>query len=242
MRTLLLAISLISGNAWAQAQSASAAVAESLPASETIGIRQPESLPYREALSWMDAFDQYHALAPQTKLEFQLRPSQGHALAENLLLKIVGNTKVETVPVSREGRVTLPRLDELAQDEDAVVRGNQKQGSYYWRPLVRTPGLAADTQRLGDLRLTCRVYWPMLKPKLSWAARASMSVIGNMCTVASFALVFPSERKIESIQLQAGNRQASLDQIENGGFGYIAPLADASWPDDTLLRFRYAAD
>ncbi|UTH74815.1 hypothetical protein [Chromobacterium sp. IIBBL 290-4] len=244
MKVQWLAASLLAMSAWTQAESepaaASAPAAEILPASETLGVRQPESVPYREALSWLDEFDQHHGLAPQASLQFQLRPPKGQTLPEDLVLKIVGESKVEALPVSRDGRVTLPRIAELAQDEDAVVRSNQKQGSYRWRPIVRTPGLADNVQRLGDLRLICRVYWPMMKQELSWAARASMSVVGNMCTMQAMALVFPSARKIESIQLQAGGRQAPLTRIQNGGHGFIAPLADESWPDDTLLMFRYA--
>src|SRR5471030_2409778 len=73
-------------------------------------IRSPELKPYRVMLAGLDAFDEYHALAPNThELRFKLRLRSGaptDATMDHLALRIAGNET--SVPVALDaGQVHL---------------------------------------------------------------------------------------------------------------------------------------
>jgi hypothetical protein len=142
---------------------------------------------------------------------------------------------------------------------------NRKADSMTWRTEIRTPGLPADTRRLGDLRLECRVgmqaglvsHYPSLMGQI-------MSLMENLlglCDENDAPYLFFSERPLFSVTMSAGTRRQILSvgqlyaRIAHGRApmnqisycdcealldrAYVLPLGDRSWPDDTLVELEY---
>lgn len=154
---------------------------------EVNGIRNPELKRYRVMLAGLDAFDEYHTLAPKAPgVRFKLRARSGDETTtalENLTLRIAGDQTSVTVPLTADGLFSLPRSAALA-DEDADLVLNQRKGNYRWDANVRTEGLPPDVRRLGDLRLECEVMVAVVKKEMPFwlhATVTSLLVTNHWC-------------------------------------------------------------
>jgi hypothetical protein len=134
-----------------------------------------------------------------------------------------------------------------------------------WRTAVRTPGLPADTRRLGDQRLECHVGLEAglvsnERPLIGMLASLVQKLLG-FCSAADAPYLFFSERPLFGVTLVAGARREALpvEQLYAGiGNGrvtpadlaycdcqvlldraYFLPLGDRSWPDDTRVELEY---
>ena len=152
-----------------------------------------------------------------------------------------------------------------AFSENAQVIPNRKAQSMTWRSDIRTPGLPADTRRLGDLRLECRVGMEagLISNSSNIIGRITQAVMDTpaYCDRKAPLYLFFADRPLFSVTLASGIRREvlSIDKLyasasDDPGLKtdlpycdcevlidrtYVLPLGDRSWPDDTLVAFEY---
>jgi hypothetical protein len=123
-----------------------------------------------------------------------------------------------------------------------------------------TPGVPADTRRLGDLRLECLVgkeaglvsEYPGL---IGWIMRQQNP--RSFCKDPEQRYLLFADRPLFGVTLVSGPRRQvlSVNQMYAGNTpkdemqycdcavladrAFVLPLGDASWPDDTLVEFEY---
>jgi hypothetical protein len=213
----------------------------------------------------MDLFEALHAMAPQASLRYRLLPRKRDTRMDGVALSIVGDSFEAPVVVAADRTFALERRDDALQ-EDASVRPDRKARSLTWRADIRTPGLPANTRRLGDLRLECRVGMQAglvsEDPSLLGGVMKLLRRPGEFCEHADdVRYLFFSERPLFGVTLRSGERSETLSvgQLYAGGLhgqlpkdevpycdcevlldrAYELPLGDRRWPDDTLVELHY---
>lgn len=234
----------------------------------TAASRDPVEKSYRKMVLGMGYFDRTAAtLAPGAALRFRLLPRKPGTDMENILLEVVGSSFAYEVPIAPDHTFTLQR-DGRAAQENAVVSPNRTRQSMTWRTDIRTPGLAPNTRRLGDLRLECQVG---IEAGLVSNSNAIIAGIANLfsdakgyCNRTDAKYLFFAERPLFNVTLTSGSRREALpsDQLyamasDDPGLKrdlpycdcemlvdrtYFLPLGDRSWPDDTRVEFEYMDD
>jgi hypothetical protein len=252
-----------------RAPASGAASGTALPAVTTSGMRDPIEKSYRRMLRGMDVFERERAQhAPGATLRYKLLPRKHSTDMRSLALYVVGSTVDVPVPLAPDGTFTLERLPKAAQ-EDAVVTTHRKALTLTWRTEIRTPGLPPDTRRLGDMRLECLVGMEagLVSNPSTLVTRLASDLFDSpatYCGKKQAHYLFFAERPIFSVTLEAGARREILpvdwlyaEATDDPGLKgdlpfcdcevlvdrtYFLPLGDASWPDDTLIRFEYMED
>lgn len=206
-------------------------------------LRDPDFKTYRAFVAGLDAFDDKHKLAPAASLRFLLRPSTPNASIEGVTIRIAGNETSIAVPLAADGSFVMPR-SQAALDEDAEIILNRKKGSFRWRPDVRSPDVPANARRLGDLRLECEVRWAVERKDMSFARRTMFSALGGPCRTARVHVMQLAPRAITGYRMVAGERSqtAPAEALRDDKLTYVAPLHDASWPDDALVEFEFGGE
>src|SRR6476659_3707941 len=129
-------------------------------------------------------------------------------------VEVVGDSFTAPVALAPDNTFTLERRA-AALKENASVRPNRKAKTMTWRAEIRTPGLPADTRRLGDLRLECEVgmqaglisnYRPLLFGLLDPFLREGP----EYCRRTEPRYLFFAERPIFGVTLVAGERREAL--------------------------------
>ena len=208
------------------------------------GMRNPELKRYRVMSAGLDAFDDNHDLAPNAKeLRFKLRPraSAGPDAMDNLTLRIVGDTISIPVPIDPDGTFVLPRSAQ-AYNEDADLQLNKKKGGYRWHPDIRSPFVPVNMRRLGDLRLECQVKVAVAKKEMGFWTKAlinSFLLSTDWCNVPKLQLHTTVDRKLASATLLYGEQRIRL-HLSGDSEGYVPPLSDRTYPDNTLIELKYA--
>ena len=226
--------------------------------------RDPVDKSYRKMLQGMDLFETLRAMAPNASLRYKLLPLQRGTRMDGIVLEIVGATDRIPVPLAPDHTFTLAR-HQKALDEDASVMPNRRERSMTWRTEVRTPGVAPNTRRLGDLRLECHVGMEAdLVSKVGFLASLVSNAVRRrrgFCDEGGGLYYFFSERPLFNVTMVAGTRREILpvDALYAGVIHdpqseaelslcdcqalldrtYFVPLGDRSWPDDTLIEFEY---
>jgi len=226
----------------------------------------PVEKSYRRMLRGMDLFEQRKAqLAPQATLRFRLLPRKRDVSLQGLELYVLGRTVEIPVPVTPDFTFALERHPKAVQ-ENAVVTPDRKALTMTWRAEIRTPGLPPGTRRLGDLRLECLVGMEagLISNSPSWITRILSSIDNTpaYCDRPDNQYLFFADRPIFGITLVAGDRREAVPahrlwagaiddpRLRTEGLRfcdcevlldrtYYLPLADASWPHDTLVVFDY---
>ncbi len=252
---LLLAVTTVSAQERAPALPSVTITAKAL--------RDPVEKSYRRMVSGMDLFQRRQALAPQAPLRFKLLPRHHDTDMRNIRLDVVGSSVETRVPVAPDDTFVLQR-DRLALAEDARVVPDRKAGTMTWRTEIRTPGLPPGTRRLGDLRLECEVG--MEAGLVSNRRGLFDRLIGTLVDTPDYCArpdqhyLFFAEQPLFSVTLVAGPRREVLPVARLYGGAtddpdirsdlpycdcevlldrsYALPLADSSWPDDTLVEFE----
>jgi hypothetical protein len=179
----------------------------------------------------------------------------------------VGRTVDIPLAIAPDRTFVLPR-DARAAAEDAVVMPDRKALTMTWRAEVRTPNLPPNTRRLGDLRLECQVGMEagLVSNSPSWIVRLydALDTTPAYCARANNEYLFFAERPLFGVTLVAGGRREALPAgrlwagaTDDPGLRqdlpycdcemlvdrtYFLPLADASWPHDTLVVFDFMDD
>lgn len=208
-------------------------------------MRDPEVRKYKVILAGLDAFDDYHRMAPKAdRLRFRLDPRDQDGNAAALAVRLVGNDGF-TLPLALgpDRRFTVPRSEE-AKDADSELELNRKRNLYRIAPDIRTPGLAANQRRLGDLRLECRVTVAMAKEEIPFMVRVLINGVLLTTDWCSFfdsrkkaTFSFRSEAPLKQALILEGNRSALLYTRTRS---YDVPLGEDSWSDDALIELTYA--
>jgi hypothetical protein len=210
---------------------------------EIKGIRNPELKTYRVMAAGLDAFDEYHALAPDaTGLRFRLRARIGaNKDLNDLQLRLAGDNTSINLPIDQDLTFALPR-SQAAADDNADLVLNKPRGDYRWAPDIHTPSVPANMRRLGDLRLECQVLVAVGKAEMGFMMKAfvnSVLLTGDWCMHESMNIGFHVQRQISKATLLYGDQRITL-KITDKGHQYEPPLNDRKYPDDTLIELEYA--
>src|SRR4051812_48313313 len=94
---------------------------------EVSGMKDPQLKPYKQMLKGVDAFDEYHRLAPQAAMLFELRGTNGSTVAtEGMALKISGEHVSIPLPLGQDGTFSIPRNQEALDDAADMVLNRKK--------------------------------------------------------------------------------------------------------------------
>jgi hypothetical protein len=209
------------------------------------GTHDPLRHPYRAMWEGLDAFEKYHQLAPEASLRFRVAKNSDlneYAInTDGLSVRIAGNDTSMTLPIASDGTFSLPR-NQAAFDENADLMLNKKAQLYNGSPDVRTPGIAANMRRLGDLRLECRVGEAIAKKEMNFFQRTAINVLvlGNdLCEISkkNFGYSLAAPGRLASATIVSGDRRQVLPSRR---YDFDVPVGDKSWPDDALIEFEFA--
>ncbi|MES3021192.1 MAG: hypothetical protein V4857_06355 [Pseudomonadota bacterium] len=211
------------------------------------GTRDPELKPYRVMAAGLDAFDEHRKHAPNATLRFQLSKRDEIRTQktnwDGVRLRLAGSETSTPIPIAADGSFVLLRSQE-AYDDEADFLLNQKKSSIRFTPQVRTPGLPANTRRLGDYRLECQVLIAIGKKELNFAMRAAFnaySLGGDWCWTVrkNFGIGFMLPDWSMGTRLTYAGKQKDL---KLSGASFAAPIQDKSLPDDALIAFEFWSD
>jgi hypothetical protein len=252
---------VLSMTSFSHAQQTSNSPTKVSQAVEVKTMRDPVDKSYRKMVDGMKLFEKNHHLSPQGSLRYKLLPRVFDVDMHTIQLKVVGDTFSYPVPIAADQTFTLD-LQERALKEDASVRPNRRADSMTWRVEIKTPGLAANVRRLGDLRLECLVGVEAHLISTSGNNPASSYNPTTFCLpkTGRAGYYFFADKPIFNVSLRHQERSINLplsylyaglansfytgDISEKDcramiGRTYFLPLGDRSWPDDTLVEFEY---
>jgi hypothetical protein len=223
------------------------------------GIRHPEVRSYRAIVAGLDKFDELHALAPAVpQLLFQARTRAGSLLDPALLqgapaaagkpateplgAKLSGEDYALPLSLDDAGRFQVPR-SEPAWNADAELRLSKKHSEVRVWPHVRSPGLADNQRRLGDIRLECQVFVSIAKKE----APLHLVLLGNAVMLGSDWCGFMKDKdrtwgvampaRLSAAVLREGARSTPL---RVRGQRFHVPIGDNSWSNDAIVEVSFA--
>ena len=208
-------------------------------------MRDPEVRKYKVILAGLDAFDRHRQLAPSVdRLQFRATARQKDESPAPLGARLVGDDGFNLpLAIDAAGRFTVPR-SEAAEDAKSELELNRKRRLYRTAPDVRTPGLAANQRRLGDLRLECQVTVAMAKEEIGLFWTMTLNTIlltSDWCSFFSekrnARFGFPADGRLSAAVLREGER--TLD-LQFKGDGFEVPLGSPDWSDDAVVELRFA--
>lgn len=232
----------------------------SAPSVTISSTRNPVDKSYRAMVEGMKLFEKNRHLSPNGSLRYKLLPRDFDVEMSTIKLKVVGDTFSYLVPIAEDQTFTLDIQDQ-ALKEDASVRPDRRADSMTWRVEIRTPGLASNERRLGDLRLECMVG--IAAHLISTRGNNPIgSLPDSFCKPDSgrSGYFFFADKPIFNVVLRHQARSMNLplsylyaglansfftgDQSEKDsramlGRTYFLPLGDRSWPDETIVVFEY---
>lgn len=203
-------------------------------------IRNPELKSYRVMAAGLDAFDDYHALAPKAReVRFQLIPGPDAPadIMQDVALRIAGSDTTINLPLSANGSFVLSRSAQ-ADSEDADLVTNKKQGQFRWQASVRSDDVPPGMRRLGDLRLQCQVTVAIAKKEIPFLIRTLIATklrTTDWCSAGALKMGTHSDPAIASATLLDGERRVDL-KVEKAGRSFLAPIGDTRYGDDTLIE------
>ena len=208
-------------------------------------IHAPELKTYRAMLAGLDEFEDRHALAPNApEVRFRLRPRGRQPAADLSTLKLRISLDADSIPLplAADQSFILPRNAQAKKENGDLVL-NQPKGAYEWQPDVFSAGVPANMRRLGDLRLECRVQVAVIKEEIPFWARLlvnSILLTSDWCSVEKLSLSTHSDRTLDAAWLLVGDQRIKV-HLSSSGHGFMAPIGEKKYPDDTLIELVYAA-
>ncbi len=102
---------------------------------------------------------------------------------------------------------------------------------FRWWPYVRSPQLAPNQRRLGDLRLECEMFWAFKYDDAPFVARNVVRALGGPCTTKKVSINFPADYMgLKSATLVHGELRLVLP---------LAPLSDQKLSNDAIILLEY---
>ncbi|WP_294537513.1 hypothetical protein [uncultured Rhodoblastus sp.] len=202
----------------------------------------PRELSYEAIARGLEAFALHQQQAPAAKPQFRVRPVQQEASLKGLHLVLSTPGRNRDLPFDKNGAFTPPQLD-AADRAQARIALNPTDGAFAIAPFVRTPGLAPDTLRMGDLRVGCEMRWAIARedndtfPLILYGP-------GGPCHSHLVKSVLQAPRPVSSIWLVYGQRREALpvERLKADRITFMPPIHDDSWPDDTLIELKFLED
>jgi hypothetical protein len=206
-------------------------------------IKNPEMHSYRAIAAGLDTFDDQHALAPAApQLRFAVRRRDGAMLeSDPPTAKLAGDDFTLALPVGTDALFDVPRSRQAWDANAELVLSRKRKEVRVW-PYVRTPGLADNQRRLGDLRLECQVFVTIAKKEAPfWVVALANTVLltGDWCTF------FKDQDRTWSVNVESPLASAVLREGERtlalrvNGRHFELPLYDTSWSNDALVDLAY---
>jgi hypothetical protein len=207
-------------------------------------VKNPEMHAYRAIVVGLDMFDDQHALAPRVpRLLFMAQARNGSPLAGPLpTAKLSADDFDLPLPIDAGALFTVPR-NQQAWDAKAELRLSFKRSQVKVVPWVRTPGLAENQRRLGDLRLECKVLIAVVKEEIPFWADA---LVDSVLLTRDWCGFFKDRDRQWSQQapallsaavLHEGERRLALNVHDRE---FELPLADPSWGNDAIVELEFA--
>jgi hypothetical protein len=207
-------------------------------------IKNPEMHSYRAIAAGMDTFDEQHALAPAVPhLRFAVRTRGGAVLAGAVpTARLAGDDVTLALPGGADAQFDVPRRQQAWDTNEELVLSRNRSEVRVW-PYVRTPGLADNQRRLGDLRLECKVFITIAKKEAPfWVVALANTVFltGDWCSFfkdADRTWSVNVETPLASAVLREGERTLPL-RVK--GREFELPLSDAGWSNDAIVDLAFA--
>jgi hypothetical protein len=259
INSAILAVGLAAALPWPSTQAQAPQDAEPQQVEVTAvrpGARDEKTL--AQLLAAQEAFIRHHTLAPAATLGFRLYARRDPRDLARLRLYLVDGRQRREVPLDDHQRFELdPAWTRAAAARGVKLQASLPDGDVAWKVDVRTPGIADDRRRLGDLRLECEAdtFHGNLQRGLRTPVSAILDASDQLCLLDD-AQVWFAERPIFGVTLVAGARRRMLPyDYLHGSTGtmalaglfdwayalrdraYFLPLEDRSWPDDTQVVF-----
>jgi hypothetical protein len=179
------------------------------------------------------------------QLRFAVR-RRGGALLEGDLptAKLTADAFTLALPVGADALFDVPRSQQAWDANAELVLSRKRKEVRVW-PYIRTPGLADNQRRLGDLRLECQVFVTVAKKEAPfWVVALANTVFltGDWCSF------FKDQDRAWSEQVPAKLAAATLHEGERTlalkvhGREFELPLADPSWGNDAIVDLEFAPD
>lgn len=255
--SLLTGLILCAGMAAAQDQAAAPAdvpAQDVVPSKDQEGVvhvnalRKPEMHAYRAIVAGMDKFDQLHAMAPAVpRLVFVAR-SRGNGGAPLTgaapTAKLYADGFSLPLPLDDTLQFTVPRNQQAWDRKAELVLSRKRREVMVW-PDIRTPGLADNQRRLGDVRLECQVLIAVAKEEAPFYIVAMVNTLILTTDWCSFmkdkdrtwSVAMPS--KLASATLRDGER---VETLRVSGREFHVPIGDTSLSNDALIEVAYAQE
>ena len=221
-----------------------------------------DSKSYRKILDGMEIFEKNHPLAPGATLRFKVLPRRAGVSLQGLTMQIRGEHTKIPIHLDPDMTFELP-TDATAAQDDALVTTNRKAGSLTWRAEIRSPGMPANTRRLGDLLFECKVAMVAdLVAYVPTPINVMITRLPDPCLSLTINMFYFTERPLFSVALVHGVRRSVLPSAQLHGpdkpvltdlqdwyflrdrafMMRFKPLYEQGWPDDAMLQFDYMDD
>lgn len=239
----IIAIAALLNLGWSVSAFASVALPRSPAEIKVSAPRDPDARKYKAIVAGLDAFDRHQGLAPAVEvLRFRIAPRRQSGAATAPSAHIIGDNGFSLrLAVDANGVFTAPR-SQAALDADAELVLDQKRRLHAAAPVVRTPGLADNVRRLGDLRLECQVWMAIRMEEIGLLQALMVNGILRQRDWCAFldqkrpGFAFDALAPITHATLREGERSQAL-RIE--GRSYRAPLHDPAWSDEALIELDF---
>ena len=212
-------------------------------------VKNPELRAYRAIVAGLDTFDAQHALAPAVpQLRFQVEARGGRKLeGEPPLARIAADDFSIPLTLDEHARFSVPR-SQAAWDAKAELVLNRRKHDVRVETWVRTPGLADNQVRMGDIRLDCRVKVAIGKAEIPfWAVGLVNGVLLTSDWCSWFQGATPkggdrswprhADARLAAATLRDGERSLAL---KVSGTSFRVPIGDTSWSNDALIELAFA--
>jgi hypothetical protein len=212
-------------------------------------IKNPELHTYRAIVAGLDMFDEQHALAPGVpQLRFAVQGRGGKPLEGELpVARIAADDFSIPLVLDEQARFSVPR-SEAAYEAKAELILNRKKREARVVPYVRTPGLADNQYRLGDVRLDCKVTIAIAKEEIPFWMNGlinSLLLTTDWCSWFKGATPKGGDRfwphgtgpQLAAATLRDGERTMTL-KVE--GSRFRLPIGDTSWSNDAIVELAFA--
>jgi hypothetical protein len=215
-------------------------------------LKNPELKSYRAIVAGLDKFDALHALAPGVPvLRFQVearskRKGENVEAGPPLAARIAADDFSIPLVLDQDARFSVPR-SQAAWNAKAELILNRKKYEARAEPFIRTPGLADDRYRMGDVRLDCQVKVAIAKEEMPFWANG---LINGILLTTDWCSWFKGETPkggsrfwshkagaaLSAATLREGGRSIPLE-VE--GKSFRLPIGDASWSNDALVELEF---
>lgn len=204
---------------------------------EIANYKGPELRSYSQMLKGLIAYNEKHAHAPNSELYFILIPKSKKFAIQGLTMRLVSDESSINIPVDEEGKFQLP-LIALKNDDEYDLIVNRPKGQYYIKPYVKSPNLAENSKRLGDIRLECQVRWAIERQDVSpvFSSYVKLFGSGNPCTSRAVSVLFFAPQNMDTVTLE--NSKSPLSFKVDGKGQYPLPIWDGQFQDDDLIRYE----